>query len=154
MAAQGWIGLNLLPLGAGLPLPRDAGAAACGAECTGANRRTRGLKGRAAIDFLRERGVQVEDEVARAANGGQPQQRRAPQARERLIATYDYTDEFGALVYQVCRYESAQATGDGKREKRFSRGDCAIRQRAQIQIGACALIGEITGWVKVLQRGW
>jgi len=42
----------------------------------------------------------------------------------------------------------------GKREKRFSRGDCAIRQRAQIQIGACALIGEITGWVKVLQRGW
>ena len=82
--------------------------------------RTRGLKGRAAIDFLRERGVQVEDEVARAANGGQPQQRRAPQARERLIATYDYTDEFGALVYQVCRYESDQATGDGKREKRFA----------------------------------
>jgi hypothetical protein len=41
----------------------------------------------------------------------------------------------------------------GKREKRFSRGDCAIRQRAQIQIGACALIGEITGWVQVLQRG-
>jgi hypothetical protein len=41
----------------------------------------------------------------------------------------------------------------GKREKRFSRGDCAIRQRAKIQIGACALIGEITGWVQVLQRG-
>ena len=41
----------------------------------------------------------------------------------------------------------------GKRGKRVRRSDCAIRQWAQIQIGACALIGAVTGWVQVLQRG-
>jgi len=81
--------------------------------------RTRGLKGRAAIDFLREHGVEVADDPPRA-NGGQPPQQRPPQPSERLTATYDYTDEMGALVYQVCRYESDQITKDGKREKRFA----------------------------------
>lgn len=50
----------------------------------------------------------------------------------------------------VCRLPTEKP---GKNEKRFRRADCATRQRAHIQIGACALIGAVTGWGQVLRRG-
>ena len=40
-----------------------------------------------------------------------------------------------------------------KCKKRIRRWDRAVSLRAQIQIGACARIGAVTGWVQVLQRG-
>lgn len=68
-------------------------------ECTG---RTNG----AAITWMRELGVSVPDTKDK---------RRAP--ARRIVATYDYTDSVGALLYQVLRYEPKdfrQRRPDGK----------------------------------------
>jgi hypothetical protein len=53
--------------------------------------REKKLHGAAAFDFLREIGCNV----------GKPEQAKPV----RIVATYDYTDENGALLFQVCRME-------------------------------------------------
>jgi len=59
--------------------------------------REKGIKGADAIDWLnREVGGQFEDR--RPAND-------APLPKARVIATYDYVDEHGELLFQVCRFE-------------------------------------------------
>lgn len=52
--------------------------------------RERKLTGKAAFEFMHDIGCDVED---------------APAPRARIVATYDYTDEDGKVLFQVCRLE-------------------------------------------------
>src|SRR5438094_6045428 len=51
-------------------------------------------------------------------NGRQQRRGTRRPSSARVVATYDYRDERGELLYQVCRYEWVDA--DGKRQKDFS----------------------------------
>ncbi|MDN3279097.1 AAA family ATPase [Frankia sp. RB7] len=54
--------------------------------------REKGLTGEARIDWLQRNGF-----LPDRSNGAHP-------PRAKIVATYDYTDEAGALLFQVCRY--------------------------------------------------
>jgi hypothetical protein len=59
--------------------------------------REQGVRGAEALAWLtREVGAEFEDR----GRGAKPEEPRA-----RIVATYDYQDEAGALLYQVCRFE-------------------------------------------------
>jgi AAA domain len=92
--------------------------------------RAKGLKGREAIDWLRANGVDVPD--APKPNGHHPKPSPAP--KQRIEKVYDYTDETGALVFQVVRMGP---------QKTF-------RQRRPFRGNFCWMIGE--GFVAQDQR--
>lgn len=62
----------------------------------------RGLEGRAAIAWLREQGFTVPDRDGPRANGAA---KGGDSGRMSIAATYDYLDEAGTLLFQVCRME-------------------------------------------------
>ena len=72
----------------------------------------RPVEGGDAVEWMRENGYYIEDERPAAPPGGGPRldpngnwlPRRVPD-HGRLTATFDYRDEKGELVYQVCRYD-------------------------------------------------
>ena len=77
-------------------------------------RRETGRANGAALDWLRERGL---------ADAPQPRQTD----RRRIVATYDYSDEAGALLFQVCRFEPKdfrQRRPDGRGGWTWKLGDC------------------------------
>jgi len=96
--------------------------------------RETGRKGREAIEWLRERGFNIED----SGNARQPAQRQAQagsnrnygpddddrQDRDdgppmRTTKTWDYLDENGGLLFQVVRQENGLFGNDGKPEKTY-----------------------------------
>lgn len=79
--------------------------------------RTRGLKGRDAISWLREQGVVISDDRPQHNSNGASARMKSPWGE--LVATFDYVDEAGKLLFQVCRFESDERAKDGKREKTF-----------------------------------
>jgi len=90
--------------------------------------------GRDAVEWLREHGFPVEDRDAPHRTSHGPQQsdykpqrydignnrlpERVPDGG-RLTATHDYRAADGALIYQVCRWEWADATTEKGRDKTF-----------------------------------
>ena len=76
--------------------------------------REKGLRNGAAVDYMRGLGMDMGD--ARA-----PTAPTAPrQDRGRLVATYDYVDEAGKLLYQALRFERAPDKPGDKPGKTFS----------------------------------
>lgn len=72
---------------------------------------------RGAMQWLEANGF-IEGETRSRDAGPRPAAQGKPQ--ERIVATYDYTDETGRLVYQVCRLEDDHARDEnGKPKKRF-----------------------------------
>jgi hypothetical protein len=69
--------------------------AAQGGGVLGLVEREAGLKGAEAVEYLRDLGVLIEDRREAAL----------PKPAKRIVATYDYTDENGDLLFQVVRYE-------------------------------------------------
>jgi hypothetical protein len=67
------------------------------------------LTGEARIDWLKRHGYQLDN--GHATNG-------AHQQRPSIVATYDYTDEAGELIFQVCRFEPKDF-----RQRRKARAD-------------------------------
>ena len=57
------------------------------------------LTGEARIDWLHRHGYHLDDGPRPNGNGAQHQ------ARPNIVATYDYQDQDGALLFQVCRFE-------------------------------------------------
>jgi hypothetical protein len=53
------------------------------------------LTGEERVDWLKRHGYQLDPAFANGAH----------QQRPTIVATYDYTDEAGELIYQVCRFE-------------------------------------------------
>lgn len=75
-------------------------------------RRERGLVNGQALDWLQERGFIPP---------------RSAHSQRRIVATYDYTDEAGALLFQVCRMEPKdfrQRRPDGRGGWVWKLGDC------------------------------
>ncbi len=74
--------------------------------------RETGRAGASAVEWMREKGFDVEDDRPQRRNTGGPRldpngnwlPQRVPD-HGRLTKTYDYTDASGALSYQVCRYD-------------------------------------------------
>lgn len=59
--------------------------------------REEGLKGREAVEWLRrELGADIEDRRVEP---------KSQKSRGRLVATYDYVDEHGEVLFQVCRFD-------------------------------------------------
>lgn len=57
----------------------------------------KGLKGAERFEWLRQHGFEVGERQQRAAGTG---------GKGKIVATYDYTDEAGDLLFQVCRFEN------------------------------------------------
>jgi len=55
-----------------------------------------------AVDWLKEGGFPVEDEPKA---DGHVNGHSTPPAKAKIVATYDYVDEAGELIFQVCRFE-------------------------------------------------
>ena len=81
--------------------------------------RMTGRKGREAIDWLREHGFPVED---RPPEPDRPRSRKDQKGSEpawKPVKTWDYTDETGALLYQVVRLENGLLDDAGKPRKSY-----------------------------------
>lgn len=70
----------------------------------------KGLSNGEALDFLRERGLIEARRDENAANYNRNysdpmQDRDPPRPKREIRATYDYVDEAGALIFQVCRFD-------------------------------------------------
>jgi hypothetical protein len=97
--------------------------------------RETGRKGRDAIAWLRDRGFHVDDEAParapRAPAGPKPRAQapkappahtpaQAPAPRAQMVKAWDYLDETGALLFQVCRMEDGSVDArTGKPKKTF-----------------------------------
>lgn len=90
--------------------------------------REKGLKGKNAIAFMRECGVDVPDNqpvngAARSykgeSDGSTVRKAGDKQDMGELTASFDYVDEGGNVLFQVCRYERDEIGKDGKNAKTF-----------------------------------
>ena len=84
--------------------------------------RQTGMSGREALDWMRAQGVHPAPVSARSKADEPPQadaRKGLPAWNATPAAVYDYQDENGALLFQVCRFESDARTPDGKRQKTF-----------------------------------
>jgi hypothetical protein len=83
-----------------------------------------GIKGRDAFNWLSEHGFKVEDDQPRRVNGANGHHSPKPSGdhgrkdapNRKIVATYDYRDREGNLIYEVVRLEWDE---DGKRKKTF-----------------------------------
>lgn len=66
--------------------------------------RETGRKNGEAVDWLREQGFDVGDDHAKT-DAKYAEKYSTPPAKAKIVATYDYVDEAGELVFQVCRFE-------------------------------------------------
>lgn len=83
-----------------------------------------GRKGREAVEWLREHGFAVEDRASDSNRHYSPDSADGPRGRDdglpfRAVATWDYVDEKGELLFQVVRMENGQIGKDGKPEKTY-----------------------------------
>ena len=81
--------------------------------------REKGFEGKDAIEWLKAQGFDVSDDrdPPKAHHNGNGAQKGAPENRPQIVKTYDYLDEDGRLVFQVCRLEPKtfrQRRPDGK----------------------------------------
>jgi hypothetical protein len=79
--------------------------------------RQTGMSGREALDWMQAQGV-YPAKASVSSNAGEAP-KHAPASNLTPAAAYDYQDETGALLFQVCRFESDARTPDGKRQKTF-----------------------------------
>lgn len=87
--------------------------------------RETGHKGSAAVEWLREHGFQIEDNRSPqagsnkrySADSGEQQRNDGPPFK--AVATWDYLDEQGGLIFQVVRMENGLIGKDGKPEKSY-----------------------------------
>ncbi|SOC37062.1 AAA domain-containing protein [Rhizobium subbaraonis] len=83
-----------------------------------------GRKGREAVEWLREHGFSVEDRASDSNRHYGPDNTDSPRSRDdgppfRAVATWDYVDETGGLLFQVVRMENGLIGKDGKPEKTY-----------------------------------
>lgn len=80
-------------------------------------RREKGLEGPDAFKFLREIGCDVQSDNSRQQLPEANRQAPHGDAPAKIVATYDYQDEDGTLLFQVCRFEPKtfrqRCPGDG-----------------------------------------
>jgi AAA domain len=77
-----------------------------------------GLHGADRLEWLREKGFIAADDRRNGNGAGHHHEPRAPAAKPKIVTTYDYSDESGALLFQVCRmvpktFRQRQPKGDG-----------------------------------------
>ena len=91
--------------------------------------RERGLKGREAIAWLKEKGFQIDDNRPAQAGSNrryEPRNENESAGRDRddgppfkAVKTWDYVDETGDLLFQVVRMENGEVGSDGKPKKTY-----------------------------------
>lgn len=83
--------------------------------------RETGQKGKDAVEWLRKHGFEIEDRrpADRGSNRNAQPERSGDEPKFEIVKTWDYVDEDGALLFQVCRLENGLTTADGKREKSY-----------------------------------
>lgn len=76
---------------------------------------------REAVDWLRDNGFDVEDSrPARGSNRNyEPERNGSDGPAWQTVKTWDYVDEGGKLLFQVCRLENGLTGPDGKPEKSY-----------------------------------
>ncbi len=75
-----------------------------------------------AVGWLRDHGFHIEDnrEPQRGSNrNAGPTDDGRDKPRMQIVKTWDYVDEKGDLIFQVCRLENGLTTPDGKKEKSY-----------------------------------
>lgn len=73
-----------------------------------------------AVVWLRENGFEVEDSKPKRDGGSNGSKRKADSgARMEIVKSWDYVDESGDLIFQVCRLESGEIGADGKPVKSY-----------------------------------
>ena len=89
--------------------------------------RERGLTGKAAYDFMRELGCDVDDPPRAKGNGAANGAAAATKSRKKAAAVFPYRDETGAVLFEIIRYHFEKPDGSlvinetGKPKKTFLR---------------------------------
>lgn len=91
----------------------------------------RKVEGGEAVAWLREHDFHIEDnrQPDRGSNRNAKPTKNGDEPRFEIVKTWDYVDERGALLFQVCRLENGERDEDGKRVKSYRQRQPDASQR-------------------------